>query len=129
VRRIAPYALDVEKQARTVDVEVEFNSPKETDALLVGYSADVEVVLDAREDVLRVPTTAIQEGPRVLVFDPQRGRLEQRRIETGLSNWEFSEVRSGLKQGEQVVISLERRGVAPGVKATPEAAQGKPPAP
>jgi HlyD family secretion protein len=129
VRRIAPYALDVEKQARTVDVEVEFNSPKETDALLVGYSADVEVVLEAREDVLRVPTTAIQEGTRVLVFDPQRGRLEQQRIETGLSNWEFSEVRSGLKQGEQVVISLERRGVAPGVKATPEAAQGKPPAP
>jgi HlyD family secretion protein len=65
----------------------------------------------------------------VLVFDPQRGRLEQRHIETGLSNWEFSEVRSGLKQGEQVVISLERKGVAPGVEATPEAAQGKPPAP
>ena len=125
VRRIAPYVLDVEKQARTVDVEVEFNSPKETGALLVGYSADVEVVLDARADVLRVPTAAIQEGTRVLVFDPETRRLEQRRIETGVSNWEYSEVRSGLKSGEQVVLSLERKGVAPGVKAVPENAQGK----
>ena len=52
VRRIAPYVLDVEKQARTVDVEVEFSDPKETALLLVGYSADVEIVLDARGDVV-----------------------------------------------------------------------------
>ena len=36
--------------------------------LLVGYSADVEVVLDARDDVLRVPTQALLEGSRVLVL-------------------------------------------------------------
>ncbi len=80
VRRIAPYVLDVEKQARTVDVEVEFSDPKETALLLVGYSADVEIVLDARGDALRVPTAAIQEGNRVLVYAPATGVLEQRTI-------------------------------------------------
>ncbi len=123
VRRIAPYVLDVEKQARTVDVEVEFNDPKETGVLLVGYSADVEVILDSRDDVLRVPTAAIQEGSRVLLYRPDEQRLEERRVQSGLSNWEHTEVTSGLSAGDQVVVSLERKGVAPGAKAVPEQAQ------
>lgn len=123
VRRIAPYVLDIEKQARTVDVEVEFNDPKETGVLLVGYSADVEVILDTRADVLRVPTAAIQEGNRVLLYRPDNRRLVERRIEPGLSNWEYTEVTSGLSAGDQVVLSLERKGVAPGAKVVPEQAQ------
>jgi HlyD family secretion protein len=119
VRRIAPYVLDVEKQARTVDVEVEFNDPKQTGALLVGYSADVEIVLDSKSGVMRVPTAAIQEGDRVLLFGAD-GRLHERRIETGLANWEYTEVRSGLTEGDRVVLSLERPGVKAGVKAVPE---------
>ena len=120
VRRVAPYVLDVEKQARTVDVEVEFSEPKETEILLVGYSADVEIVLDTRSDALRVPTAAIQEGGHVLVFVPETGILEQRTITTGLANWQYSEVTAGLRAGEQVVLSLERAGVKAGVKAKPE---------
>jgi HlyD family secretion protein len=122
VRRIAPYVLEVEKQARTVDVEVEFTNPGDVKALLVGYSADVEVVLDARENVLRIPTQALLEGKRVLVYDSNPGTLEERRIETGLSSWEYTEVRSGLQPGERVVASPERPGVVPGAKAVPETA-------
>ncbi len=120
VRRIAPYVLDVEKQARTVDVEVEFSDPKETEILLVGYSADVEIVLSERPDALRVPTAAIQEGNRVLVFVPDTGILEQHTIGTGLANWQYTEVTSGLQAGDRVVLSLERAGVKAGVKASPE---------
>jgi HlyD family secretion protein len=127
VRRIAPYALDREKQARTVDVEVEFNDPKESEAMLVGYSADVEIVLDARPSVLRIPTAAVQEGNRVLVFSERDSRLQERRIETGLSNWEHTEVRAGLAAGERVVLSLERPGVKAGALARAE--DGARPAP
>jgi HlyD family secretion protein len=123
VRRIAPYVLDVEKQARTVDVEVEFNDPEQTGTLLVGYSADVEIVLDTKSGVLRVPTAAIQEGARVLVFGAE-DRLEQRTIETGLSNWEYTEVINGLGEGDRVVLSLERPGVMAGAKAVPEQRAG-----
>jgi HlyD family secretion protein len=124
VRRIAPYALDREKQARTVDVEVEFNNPKEAEVLLVGYSADVEIVLEARGDVLRIPTAALREGNRVLVYRESDGRLEERVIETGLSNWERTEVRSGLQAGDLVVVSLEKTGVKAGAKARPENGHG-----
>jgi HlyD family secretion protein len=115
VRRVAPYVSAVEKQARTVDVEVDFAKPEEMKGLLVGYSADVEIVLDVRNDVLRVPTAALLEGGRTLVL--RDGTLEERKIRTGIANWEFTEVLEGLQAGEMVVTSLEKEGVKAGVKA------------
>lgn len=119
LRRIAPYVLALEKQARTVEVEVEFDKPGEASHLLVGYSADIEVVVDARDSVLRIPTTALMPGSRVLVL-AGHGVLEERKIEAGLSNWEFTEVRSGLAAGDRVVTSLERAGVKAGAHAVAE---------
>lgn len=113
VKRVAPYVSAVEKQARTVDIEATFNNPEEPGKLLVGYSADVEVVLAVRDDVVRVPTAALLEGGRVLVAGKD-GKLEERKIRTGLANWEFTEVLEGLAAGERVVTSLERVGVKAG---------------
>ncbi len=121
VRRIAPYVLDVEKQSRTVEVEVEILDPPADAPLLAGYSADVEVIVERREDVLRVPTAAVRAEGGVLVLDPSTGLLAERAIEKGLSNWDQTEVRSGLEQGERVVLSLDRDGVEDGALATAEA--------
>jgi HlyD family secretion protein len=121
VRRIAPYVLAVEKQARTVEVEVGLDSPGESRSLLVGYSADVEVIVESREGVLRVPASALMPGSRVMVLGPD-GILEERKVATGLSNWEFAEVKSGLNRGERVVTSLERAGIKAGGRAVEEAA-------
>lgn len=120
VRRVAPYVLDREKQARTVDVEVVFEDPKATRHLLVGYSADVEIVLHNQDNVLRVPTEAVLQGPRVLVYGTDSRRIEERDITTGISNWEFTEVKSGLKEGDLVVVSVQREGVRSGAYAVPE---------
>ncbi len=113
VKRIAPYVSAVEKQARTVDVEANFDDPKQPGKLLVGYSADIEVILAVRNDVVRVPTSALLEGGRVLVAGPE-GKLEERKVKTGLANWEYTEVLDGLTAGERVVTSLERAGVKAG---------------
>lgn len=113
VRRIAPYVSAVEKQARTVDIEATLDPDQAPPRLLVGYSADVEVILATREDVVRVPTSALQEGSRVLVAGAD-GTLQERKVKTGLSNWEFTEVLDGLKAGDRVVTSLEREGVKAG---------------
>lgn len=120
VRRIAPYVLALEKQARTVEVEVAFDAPEKAGHLLVGYSADVEVVVEARDGVLRIPTPALMPGNRVLV-PGAGGRLEERKVAPGLANWEHTEVTQGLAKGERVVTSLERAGVKAGVKAVDEA--------
>ncbi len=127
VRRIAPYVLAVEKQARTVEVEVEFDQPAEARQLLVGYSADIEIVVTGRDGVVRAPTPALMPGNRVLVLGAD-GLLQERKIETGLANWEFTEVKSGLSRGDAVVTSLEREGVKAGARAVAEkkeAAKGR----
>jgi HlyD family secretion protein len=118
VKRVAPYITAVEKQARTVEVDVNFVRPDEARGMLVGYSADVEIVLDTRPDVLRVPTSALREGQRVLV--EQNGVLVERGLRTGLSNWEQTEVVEGLQAGERIVTSLERTGVAAGAHVSVE---------
>ena len=117
VRRVADYVLDREKQARTVDVEVSFTNPDDTGRLLAGYSADAEIILAVKHDALRVPTAAVQEGDRVLVFDPASGLLQERTIDKGMANWDYTQVLSGLKAGERVVTSLDRPGVQAGAHA------------
>lgn len=121
VKRVAPYVVAVEKQARTVDVEVSLDSAEDLKQLLVGYSADVEIVLQSRDNVLRIPTSTLQDGSKVLFYNPQSKKLEQRTVKTGITNWEYTEVLDGLKQGEQIVASLEREGVKTGVLVRPEA--------
>ncbi|HRI18705.1 MAG TPA: efflux RND transporter periplasmic adaptor subunit [Burkholderiaceae bacterium] len=118
VRRVAPYVTAVEKQARTVEIEAVFDDPKAAGRLLVGYSADIEVILDARRDVLRVPTSALQQGNRVVVLEGDR--LAERRVKTGVSNWEHVEVIEGLSGGERIVTSLDRAGVKAGALAVVE---------
>jgi len=119
VRRVAPYVLDTEKQARTVEVEAEIENPEKYN-LLPGYSADVEIILENRENVLRVPTQSILDGKRVLVLNGDSGTLESRPVKKGVSNWEYTEIVSGLEAGELVVTSVDREGVADGVAAIRE---------
>ncbi len=120
VRRVAPYVVDLEKQARTVDVEVEFVNPADLEELLVGYSADAEIILDVRENVLRVPTQALLEGNRVLVFGDNPSVLQERQVRAGVSNWQYTEIRSGVREGDMVVVSVERKGVVAGAKVVAE---------
>ena len=117
VRRVAPYVLDREKQARTVDVEVTFIDARDTGNMLPGYSADIEVVLVKKVNALRIPSEAIIEGNRVLVFSEQAGVLEERKIDTGLHNWEYTQVLSGVRDGEQIVVSVDREGVEDAARA------------
>ena len=129
VRRIAPYVLDQEKQARTVEVEVVIADPPDDPPLLAGYSADVEIVTAVTDDALSIPTAAIQPGfddvpSTVLVLLPE-GVLASRDIETGLSNWERTAVKAGLRLGEQVVLSLDRDGMEDGAPAVAEDDKGQ----
>ena len=111
VRRIADYVLDREKQARTVDIEVVFENPEDMAEMLPGYSADAEVILKTKDNVLRVPTETIIDKQQVYVFNSEQQALELRDVKIGLSNWDHTEISSGLEQGEMVVISVDRKGV------------------
>jgi len=118
VVRVAPYVLDVEAQNRTVEIEVELDDAAFATTLLPGTSTDVEVILSAREDALRIPTSALLEGGKVLVLEA--GRLAERTVTPGLRNWDFTEVEQGLREGERIVVSFERPEIKPGARARAE---------
>jgi HlyD family secretion protein len=118
VARVAPYVLDIEQQNRTVEIEVELDDAAFSRTLLPGTSADVEVILEVRDDVLRVPTFALLEGERVLVV--QDGTLVERAITVGLKNWDWAEVTAGLQADELVVTSLDRAEVKAGAEVVLE---------
>jgi len=117
VVRIAPYVTDIEKQARTVEVEVRLTDTPEDVALLVGYSADITVILEHKSDVLRIPTEAILPGDQVWVLDETTSELELRTLTTGIGNWTFTEVVEGIGEGEFVVRSPDAAGIAEGAEA------------
>jgi len=119
VRRIAPYILELEKQARTIDVEVDFICREDCQGMLPGYSADIEIILNESEATLRIPTEAILEGNKVLLLTDD-GVLDEREIHVGLSNWNWTEITSGVIEGQLVVLSVEREGVTKGVPAVRE---------
>lgn len=116
VNRIADYVLDREKQARTVDIEVQFDNRDDMNLMLPGYSADAEVIINKRDNVLRIPTEALFEQRQVYVFNDS-STLELRDVKTGLSNWQYTEITDGIEAGEQVVITLDRKGVEDGAFA------------
>ena len=115
VERVAPYVLDVLEQNRTVEVEVRLDDAEAMRGVLPGTSADVEIILDSRQDTLRIPASAVAEGGGVLVLS--NGVLEEKTVGVGLRNWRFAEVLDGLSVGDQVVVVRN----SPDIKAGAEA--------
>ena len=116
VRRIDPYVLDLEKQARTVDVEVEFSSENNGENFLAGYSADVEIIIEVKEDVLRIPTQSLMDNNKVYLYQPQSRTVQEKIVKAGLSNWDNTQVVEGLQEGDFVVISTDSPGLEDGVR-------------
>jgi HlyD family secretion protein len=115
VVEVAPYVMDRLEQNRTLEIELELDDSTVAATLLPGTSADAEVILSAKDAVLRVPTQALLEGGKVLVLDDER--LVERSLEIGLRNWDMTEVAGGLAEGERVVVSLDRPEVKAGARA------------
>lgn len=119
VTRIAPYVLDRAEQGRTFEVEVTLADAAGAASLVPGTSADVEIVLRAKDGVPRVPSYALLQERAVLVVHDQR--LVERPVTVGLRNWDVVEVTSGVTPGELVVVSLDRPEVKSGALVQIEA--------
>jgi HlyD family secretion protein len=78
------------------------------DALKTGMTADVEVIINDLHDVLYVPIQSVitvEEKKNCYVMG---SRAEKREVETGLFNENFVEIKSGLTEGEKVLLNPPR---------------------
>jgi multidrug efflux pump subunit AcrA (membrane-fusion protein) len=82
--------------------------PAETAYLAGGQTSTAEILVDTRSGVLLVPNAALSGrngGYTVRVLkEGQSGLTEQRQVSTGLQNRSFTEVISGLAEGDMVVL-------------------------
>jgi RND family efflux transporter MFP subunit len=103
--KVARFADKVSVATRTMDTEVDVENPNLV--LIPGMYAEVHLTLDHRARALAVPVLAVDhdgdEGS-VMVVTPNN-RVEHRKIALGLETAGAIEVRSGLNEGDLVVIS------------------------
>lgn len=113
------------KKDRTIGIRVALE--KAESKVIVGMSADVEVILETRRDVLRVPSAAIfRDEGKSYAWVLAKGRLTRRTVTTGESNWEMFEILEGLSEGDRVVVSLDTEGVKNGARAEPRKTPARP---
>ncbi len=76
--------------------------------LRISMTAQVTIVLASAENVLAVPSSVLKPGERgktVEVWDAARKSSEMRPVEAGLTNNVLTEIRSGLEEGDLVVVA------------------------
>ncbi|MUG98007.1 efflux RND transporter periplasmic adaptor subunit [Scytonema sp. UIC 10036] len=98
----------------TVPAIVQLDTPTRT--LLPGSRVNVEIVLEQRQNVVVLDTTAIQRSdtyPFVWVRDSQN-KAQKRTINLGLEGLVTIEVSSGLRAGEQVIVPPPQSQLKPG---------------
>jgi RND family efflux transporter MFP subunit len=117
--KVARFSVDVKADTRTMHTEVDVPNPQRV--LLPGLYAEAELGLDQKADVPAVPVQALNhEGNKTTVFvvGPD-SRLENRAVQVGLETSSDAEITSGLRAGEQVVVS-DHSGLKPGQKVHPQ---------
>jgi len=117
--KVARFSVDVRADTRTMHTEVDVPNPKRL--LLPGLYAEAELVLDRQPNVPAVPVQALNHaGNKTTVFVVDSdNRLEERPVELGLQTSTDAEVTSGVRVGEEVVVS-DRNGLKPGQKVHPQ---------
>jgi len=91
-----------------------------------GMSAQVEIVLAQLNDVLSVPLQAVfnRDGQNVC-WVVKGSKVFERPVEVGLTDDRFAEIRSGLKEGETVLLSPPKTFIAMRRKASKKEAPPK----
>jgi RND family efflux transporter MFP subunit len=120
--KVARFSVDVREDTRTMHTEVDVRNPDRV--LVPGLYAEADLTLEHREDIPSVPLQAVNHaGEKTSVFVVNAtGELEDRPITLGLQTATDAEVVSGLREGEQVVIS-DRSGLKPGEKVVAKTVQ------
>jgi multidrug resistance efflux pump len=70
-----------------------------------GMSSEVEILVNSLKDVVYVPLQAVSYlNEQRVVYVSSGGRVQVREVETGTFSESFIEIRSGLREGEQVLL-------------------------
>ena len=106
--KVSRFADSLEMDTRTMHTEVDV--PNRDWVLIPGMYAEVNLGLEHRSHVVTIPVTAVHDGQAYVVN--ANHQVEIRKIETGLETADKVEVRSGVAEGDMVMV-----GSVAGMKA------------
>lgn len=123
IGRISPIVSGGKLETRTTDVWIYFS--KKDPRLKPGMSADIEILITTLNNVLSVPSQCVveREGKKQIFLaegkNPgpnARAIARLRPVETGETNWSYTQITKGLATGEYVITTPEAEGLKNGVK-------------
>jgi HlyD family secretion protein len=87
-------------------VIVDFDdSPQKRRTLGDGYRVEVRIVIWEGKDVLKVPSGALfRHGDGLAVYALEEGQAVLRPVQVGRGNGLETQILSGLREGEQVIL-------------------------
>lgn len=93
-----------------------FRVPNAEGRLRTYMTAEVHIILDRAEDVLTIPAVALgargDDGTHLVrVLEPS-GQIVERRVTVGLNDRVTAEIRSGLDEGDEVVLGGNATGAS-----------------
>ena len=91
----------------TFEVKIEVLG-KNRQLLKPEMTANIDIIADKDDKTLLVPVTAVarrEQGKRVVSVQKPDGSTEEREVEVGISDGVNMAVKSGLKEGETVIIN------------------------
>jgi RND family efflux transporter MFP subunit len=116
--KIARDSWDIDRSTRTMIVEVDV--PNSEGVFKAGMYASVTLSVQDADGVLAIPLQALSAGdaPTVLVVGKDN-RVEARGVVVGMRTASLAEIRSGLSEGDLVVVG-DRSGLDPGSVVSPK---------
>lgn len=90
--------------------------PKDTVFLKPEMTTHVRIIISEKKDVLIVPNGAVRfEDGKNIVYVKTKGKTERKEVTPGIRDDKFTEIVSGLKENESVIVPAVTR-LAPGAK-------------
>ena len=74
--------------------------------LRIGMTVQGQINIAKRENVLAVPTSTLKkQGDKTIVQVLKNNKVEEKIVQTGLKDSQYTEILSGLEEGEQVIVT------------------------
>jgi RND family efflux transporter MFP subunit len=123
---LAENAFWEERGVKQYMIKVKIDDLPENSGLNPGMTAQVKIHCGEVPDVLLVPVQAVAENEGKHYAYVKGSGIERREVEVGETNEKFVEVKSGLEEGEKVVLDARSRLTAE-TKASEKKGEGDQP--